>query len=73
MAESQKYKFTPEQKAEIGRLVIDRWGDDFQTGFDNITDTLNQGTGFPVLWSKSSLESARRFVIAPDGTVAFDD
>lgn len=72
MADSERYEFTPEQEAEIGRLVIDRWGDNFQTGFDEITDTFDKGTGYPMLYSQSGpTHPVRRTVIAPDGTTVF--
>lgn len=69
----EKYEFTPEQEKAIGQLVTDRWGDNFQTGFDNITDNLNQGTGYPYITSQSGpVHPARRAVIAPDGEIVFD-
>lgn len=70
----ERYEFTPEQEAAIGQLITDRWGDNFQTGFDNITDNFNQGTGYPMLYSQTGPHlPVRRAVIAPDGTVLFDD
>jgi hypothetical protein len=63
----KKYEFTDEQAGAIGELVVDRWGDNFQTGFEVGID------GNPVLWSKRNPDApARRAVIAPDGTVTFD-
>jgi hypothetical protein len=59
------YEFTDEQEEAIGQLVTDRWGDNFQTGFD-------QATTHPELFSQTGPNHpVRSAVIARDGTVIF--